>query len=644
MQRPFLRRGELLEVVPGMIITQHAGGGKANQYFLRGFNLDHGTDFGIFIDGLPVNMRTHAHGQGYADLNILIPEMVEELDYRKGPYFADLGDLTAAGAARFRLWDSLPQGMAGLGWGEDGYVRALVADSIRLSGPAPATTGKDGKTAVPAGGGSTLTYALEFTGYDGPWELPEDSQRWNGLLRYVWQEAGERVAITAMGYDGEWTSSDQVARRAIGDGFIGRFGNLDPTNGGTSSRYSLLAEWEKDTDDGGKWHADVWAGYYDLQLYSNFTYFLDDPDRGDQFEQNESRWMAGGTLRRDWEIEFGSAGEPSRLSAGIDTRHDVIDDIGLYKTSARERHDTVREDDVYEASAGVFVLADLRVNDSFRIEPGLRADWYRFHTSGSVAANEGTESDGLVSPKLSFVFGPWSETEIYINSGIGYHSNDARGVLTTVDPVSGEPVSPVDPLVRLYGAEIGVRSEAMRHWVHAFSLWYLKSDSELVYIGDAGTNEAGPGSNRYGIEISNYWRPNEWFTFDSEFTLTHGEFDEGEDTDIPNSVPVSWSGGLTCGRDEGFFGALRGRFFGKRPLEESGTVKSKSSFQVNARAGYRRRNWELAVECLNLFDRDDNDIEYYYESRLPYEMAGVEDIHLHPAEPRTFRVMLTRTW
>lgn len=639
--RPFLRRGELLEVVPGMTVTQCAGGGKANQYFLRGFNLDHGTDFGINIDGMPVNMRTHAHGQGYADLNILIPELVEELDYRKGPYFADFGDLSAAGAARFRLWDALPQGIASLTVGEDNFFRALVADSHEWSG---ASSVPDGKGAAAPASKSAFTYALEYTGYDGPWVLPEDSRRWNGMLRYVWQDATDRLALTAMGYDGRWTSSDQIPRRAIESGLIDRLGFIDPTNGGDSSRYSLMADWTRKTDDGGQWHADAWVSRYDLQLFSNFTYFLDDPVRGDQFEQSESRYLAGATLRRDWKFTLGSAAAESTLSAGIDTRHDWIDDIGLYKTSARVRHGTVRVDDVRQNSAGVFVNADLHVNDWLRLQPGLRGDWFRFQADGAVTANAGSDTDTLLSPKLNAVFGPWQETEFYINAGYGYHSNDARGVLTTTDPNTGDPVDPVDPLVRLFGAEVGVRTEAMTDWVHTASLWYLKSDSELVYVGDAGTNEAGPGSRRYGVELSSYWRPSDWLNFDGEITLTHAEFEGGGDNEVPNSVPVTASAGVTVGRDEGLYGTLRARYFSARPLEESGEFESKASFTLNARAGYRKNDWEVAVDCLNLLDTQANDIEYYYESRLPLEASGVEDYHLHPLEPRTFRVTLTKRW
>ncbi|MBP7949123.1 MAG: TonB-dependent receptor [Verrucomicrobiales bacterium] len=650
--RPYLRRGELLEVVPGVIITQHSGDGKANQYFLRGFNLDHGTDFGVFIDGMPVNLRTHAHGQGYADLNPLLPELVDELSYRKGPYFADFGDLSAAGAARFHLVDRLPQGIASVSLGGYNYFRGLVADTISLTNPAPiqlapvsgkAPQGKNSKQPVASGlpgAEQFLTYALEYSSYDGPWDMAEKSRRWNGLLRYVWKDAAERFSVTAMGYDGRWLSTDQVPQRAIDRGLMGRFGAVDTSDRGASSRYSLMAEYEHQTADGGTWHADVFAGFYDLTLFSNFTYFLDNPERGDQFEQSERRWMAGGTVRRDWKISLGTAAQESRLSLGLDTRHDWIDGIGLYKTERRQRYATTRQDDVYEASAGIFADAELRFNDWFRIAPGLRGDLYHFDVSSDDSRNSGTDWDGLVSPKLNVVFGPWAKTEIYVNSGIGFHSNDARGVLTRRDPVSGDAVSTVDPLVRLYGAELGIRTEAMRGWVHTLSLWHLESDSELVYVGDAGTNEAGPGSRRYGVELSSYWRPNDWLSFDSEFTLTHARFKDAGDADhIPGSVPVSWSGGLTLGKAEGLYGALRARYFGRRPLEESGSIKSKDSIQVNARIGWRYKNWDIALECLNLFDRKDNDIEYHYDSRLPGEaLTGMADTHIHPVEPRSLRV------
>ena len=302
--RPFLRRGELLEVVPGVIITQHAGGGKANQYFLRGFNLDHGTDFAIDIEGMPVNQRTHAHGQGYADLNLLIPELVERLDYEKGPYTARNGDLSSAGAAHFILFDALPQGIASLTWGEHNYWRGLLADSFDV--------GHAGK----------LTLALEYTYNDGPWVLPEQASRWNGFARYFIGNFDDHFSLTLMGYHGEWQSSDQIPRRAIVDKRLPRFGFVDPRAGGESQRYSLQLDWRRtegaiSTNSGkatGKslvskspapagedvWRASAYGFYYDLDLFSNFTYFLDDPVRGDQFEQAEERFVAGGEAAREW--------------------------------------------------------------------------------------------------------------------------------------------------------------------------------------------------------------------------------------------------------------------------------------------------------------------------------------------------------
>jgi outer membrane receptor protein involved in Fe transport len=258
-------------------------------------------------------------------------------------------------------------------------------------------------------------------------------------------------------------------------------------------------------------------------------------------------------------------------------------------------------------------------------------------------ANSGDKNDGIVSPKLSAIFGPWADTEFYANAGMGFHSNDARGVTITTDPVTGLAASPVDPLVRTYGYELGLRTEALPDVVSTLALFYLHSDSELIYVGDAGTSEAGPATKRYGIEWSTYWRPNDWLMIDNEVTFAEGKFiDVGPADEIPGAVPITVNAGITVGKTEGLFGSLRGRFFGKRPLIEDGSVESSASFQVNGRIGYRKNDWEVAIDCLNLLDRKDNDIEYYYESQLPGEAAPVADIHLHPAEPRTFRLSVTR--
>lgn len=620
-QRPLARRSEILEVVPGMVTTQHAGGGKATQYFMRGFNLDHGTDFAVSVERMPINMRSHAHGQGYADLNGLLPELVKSVDYTKGTYTARNGDLSTAGSADFVLWESLPQGIASVEMGEHNYYRMLLADSFTL-------------------GAGTLTLGGEWNTYDGPWEREENFQRWNAFARYFQGDEENSMSITAMGYGGEWDSSDQIPLRAVQNGSLGLFGNLDDSNGGESQRHSLQFDL-KTTKGTEVTRYSAYGVFYDVDLFSNFTYFLDDPMRGDQFEQQEERVIFGGEIVREWQ-DRQLFGREAEFAAGFQTRHDLVNDIGLYKTERRERHNTVRVDDIYESSYGVFGESTVKWNSWFRTVAGVRADAFYFDVTSDNAANSGDEWSGIVSPKLSAIFGPWKETELYVNLGTGFHSNDARGVTNTVDPTTGDPLPGVDPLVRTIGAELGVRTQVIPTLTSTLSLWWLDSDSELVYVGDAGLNEAGPGSRRFGIEWTNYWRPCDWVSVDGEIALTHARFrDVGADDRIPNSIPVMFSGGIALGHEEGFFGSMRARAFVGRPLEESGDIEGKNTFTLNAQVGYRTKDWEVALECLNLLDREDNDIEYYYPSQLSTEAAPVDDIHFHPAEPRMVRVKMT---
>ncbi len=645
-RRPYLRRSEILETVPGLITTQHAGGGKATQYFLRGFNLDHGTDFATSIDGMPMNLKTHAHGQGYTDLNPLIPELIQRVDYVKGTYTAANGDLSTAGSADFLLFDVLPHDIVSAEFGRYGWYRGLIAGSLDLAGTPAIEVNASAKNPAPVtvADPETLTYALEYNAYEGPFDLSENFERWNGLLRYYRGDADNHFAATLMGYRGSWTSSDQIPQRAVDRGIISRLGYLDPTNGGESQRYSLNLEWATREGDVVT-RANVYGIYYDLDLFSNFTYFLDYPEQGDQFEQAEQRWIFGGNIARTWERQS-FAGKEADFTLGLQTRHDLIDGIGLWRTQQQDRFKNIRQDDVYEASVGVYADSVVHWNDWFRTQVGLRGDVFYFDTASNLAANSGDDFDAIVSPKVSAIFGPWHETELYLNFGTGFHSNDARGVTTVIDPNTNERIPTVDPLVRTMGAEVGIRTQVIPKLTSTLTFFWLESDSELVYVGDAGLNEAGPGSRRFGVEWSNYWRPTDWFSMDAEVALTHGRFvDAGNDEQIPASVPVMFSGGVNLGAQgdaDGFFANIRARAFGRRPLIEDNSVKGKSSFLVNAGIGYRKKNWEAAVECLNLFDRNDNDIEYFYASRLPGEpAAGVDDIHFHPTEPRSIRLRVT---
>ena len=621
--RPFLRRGELLEVVPGVVITQHSGGGKANQYFLRGFNLDHGTDFSVSVDGMPVNMRSHAHGQGYADLNFLIPELVQQVNYGKGPFFADVGDFSAAGAVEFRLFDVLPRGFATVEVGENNFARFVAADTVR-------------------GDGAATIYAVEVGHDDGPWALKENFNRFSGLLRRQWTGRAGDYRLTALAYRAKWRSTDQVPLRAVAVGALDRFGNIDPTDGGETERASLSFDAAFKTADATT-RFNAYAIYYRLNLFSNFTYFLDDPVNGDQINQRDERGVFGATLTRTWTHAL--LGRTSETTAGAQVRDDAIGELGLYRTAQRRRIGTTRDDAVNEASVGVFVKNETRWNDWVRTTAGLRADGCRFKVDSDLAANSGERTAAIVSPKFGLVLGPWGKTEIYANAGTGFHSNDARGTTIRVDPADGvTPIDRVNPLVRSRGAELGGRTAVVPGLVSSVALWTLDLDSELVFVGDAGGTEPSGRTRRTGVEFANFYRATPWLELDADVALTHGRYRDAPGADhIANSIATVVTAGAAWKGPRGFFGSGRVRYFGPQPIIEDDSVRAPSTLAFNARIGWRSRDWEFAVDALNLLDRANYDIAYFYTSRLRGEpAAGIDDTHFHPAEPRTMRVSVTR--
>ncbi|MGQ0621656.1 MAG: TonB-dependent receptor [Panacagrimonas sp.] len=623
-ERPIARAGELLEFVPGLMVTQHSGEGKANQYFLRGFNLDHGTDFYTEVDGLPVNMRTHAHGQGYADINFIIPELIGSLEYRKGPYFAEVGDFAAAGSANLRYKDELARPLAKLTAGEFGYYSGLVAGSPKL-------------------GKGKLLLGLEATRYDGAFDLETDERKYAGIARYNLGDDRKGFTASLMSYDIEYTAPDQIPLRAVTD--IGRLGFIDPSDGGDVRRRSANLEWRGETTGGGLWNAQAYALEYRMELYSNFTYFLNTPGDGDgplpdgdQFEQFDDRRVYGLNAWREWKLP---AAIPVDLEAGVQVRHDDIDTVGLYLTDDRHRFQTVREDAVQETSVGVYLSSTQKWNRWFRSTLGLRADGYVFDVNSIEPANSGTEDDRILSPKLALVFGPWSKTLFYLNYGEGFHSNDARGTTIQVDPTDpGARPEPVDPLVKARGAEIGVNSAIIPKLQLTASLWQLDFDSELVYIGDAGNSEASSASDRYGVELSAYWAPLDWLVIDADYAYSHARLDvpAGEGDRIPNSIEDVVSLGLTVPETRGWSAGLRLRRLGEGALIEDNSARSDPTTVVNGQLSYRwMQRYSATLTALNLFDSDDNDITYFYESRLQNEAAAKEDFHFHPVEPRAVR-------
>jgi len=620
--------------VPGLIVSQHSGDGKANQYYLRGFNLDHGTDFSTFLMDMPVNLPSHAHGQGYTDLNFLIPELVDRIQYRKGTYYAGDGDFSAAGSARID------------------YVRKLEAPF------AQATLGNNNNTrllaaASPAYGDGNLLLAGESYRNDGPWLVPEDLHKNNLVTRYSQGRRDDGWSVSLLGYDAKWTATDQIAQRAIDT--VGRYGSLDPSTGGNTHRNSLSADFARSNSNG---YSRINAYYIDyaLELWSNFTYATD-PVHGDQFLQTDKRSILGGSAAQTWQ---GSVNDKQlETTIGTDLRNDDIRN-GLFLTQQRNVWGKVREDKIRQTSVSLWGESKVQWLEKFRTTLGLRADSYQFDVASDTPANSGTKNDAIVSPKLALVFGPWNQTEYYINAGYGFHSNDARGTVTTVNPdprpgtrpactdptigaCSGDALSPVKPLVRAEGYEVGLRTSWIPGLQSTLTLWQLNIDSELIFIGDAGTTNPSRPSKRQGLEWANYWNPAEWLLVDADLSLSSSRYSDSDPAGnyIPGSIEQAASIAVTMQGSQAWSGGVRLRYFGPRPMIEDNSVRSESSTLVNLQIGYKvNKQVRASIDILNLLDTRISDIDYYYASQLPGEAAAVNDIHTHPAEPRTLRLTL----
>ena len=624
--RPAYRAAEVFESVPGVVISQHSGEGKANQYYVRGFNIDHGTDLASFVAGVPVNMPTHGHGQGYSDNNFLIPELISGVQYQKGTYSAEEGDFSAAGSINVNYLNVLDRPLARLTAGPGRFGRALFAGSS------------------PVGGGHLL-YAAEAAHSDGPWVNPDDFEKLNGILRYSRGNQQNGVSVTALGYSARWNSTDQVPERAVRSGSIDRFGAVDPTDRGRTHRLSLSGEWRR-SGGAGLTQVKAYAIDYGLDLFSDFTYFLDDPVNGDQFEQKDERTVMGATLTQRFLGRW--FGKDVENVAGLQARRDGIPTVGLYHTKARQRLATIREDDVDQRSGAAFFQSSVQWTGTVRTVAGLRADGYRFDVRSDDPANSGRRTAALGSPKLSLVLGPWKSTELYANWGRGFHSNDARGAVQTRDPRTGDPVGPVDPLVRATGAELGLRTLALPHLQGAVALWGLDIASELLFVGDAGTTEASRPSRRVGVEWSSVFTPRPWLTLDADVAYSRARFRDALPAGdrIPGAVEGVASAGVTVHERGGFSGSLRLRYFGPRPLIEDDSRRSRASTTLNARLGWRLGpRYALQLDAFNLTGARASDVDYYYPSRLPGEpLEGVSDIHSHPLESRTVRVSLGATF
>ncbi|MEO7206584.1 MAG: TonB-dependent receptor, partial [Steroidobacteraceae bacterium] len=510
---PLLRPAAILENIPGLIVTQHSGEGKANQYFLRAFNLDHGTDLALQVDDMPVNMPTHAHGQGYSDLNFVIPELAADLHYKKGPYYADEGDFVTAGTVRIGLVNALIS-TATVGFGADGYRRGLFLGSAGFFG-------------------GTLIGAGEIYHNDGPFDVPDHYDRLNGVVRYFRGDTSDYFTLTAMAYSGKWNSTDQVPLRAVDEGLIDRFGSMDPTDGGVTSRSSLSFSRVKCSDDD-QLQVSAYLIRYKLDLWSTFTYYLRDPINGDQMLQHDDRVVYGFKASQSWFTSF--LGAPTTNLIGVQTRMDDIKDVGIFSSFERQKTGTTQNAGVSESNGAIYAETHTQWLDQVQTTLGLREDQFDFDVkdkmlnpdgscnidSDPLGCVTGTKRAAIFSPKLGLMLGPWGKTTYFINIGDGYHSNDARGVTR-----SGQnpQQSPVTPLTRATSGEVGVATKIIPNLNTRLDLFELKLKSELVFDGDGGVTSPSGATTRTGIEWGNTYHFNEWLSAELNTAFTRARFD-----------------------------------------------------------------------------------------------------------------------
>jgi len=612
-QRPISRAGEILETVPGLIVTQHSGEGKANQYFLRGFNLDHGTDMATFIDGMPINNRSHGHGQGYTDINFIIPETIESLDYKKGPYYAQEGDFANAGAVRMHSKNSMDNSLIKLGFGEYGYQRLLLA------------TGTD-----------DIVAALDVSRYDGPWEVEQEQEKISGYIKYSFGNAVNGGNVSFMGFDNSWTSTDQLPQRYV-DAGGDRYDSLDPDAGGKTHRYSVNYEGWQDIA-GKNLITNAYVIDYGLELISNFTYALDQVNE-DEIRQHDERKIIGGSMLYD--ILPTAAGE---WQIGMDVRHDNISDVGLSNTNGGEIRERTIRHSIEETSAGMFVQNNHNWTDKFRTQIGVRFDYLQADVENRLTGEASDASDTMATPKFSAVYSATESTHLFFNYGQGYHSNDARGFAEGNLDNSNEKA---DVFARSEGVDIGVQSQLTNTLQLAASIWWLNLDSELIFVGDDGTTEASDKSERKGVEASVFWQPQPWLIIDSDLAFSQARLKpkSGGEQHIPGAIEQVFSLGVAMHDFGQWEAGLRLRHFGEFALNEDNSQRADAVTMLNAQLGYDFTTALTgSLEVINLTDEVGNDITYLYESQMPGEAAPVEDVHFHPIEPRMLRASIAYTF
>ncbi len=619
--RPVNTSQDVLRIVPGLFIAQHAGGGKAEQIFLRGFDLDHGTDISISVDGMPVNMVSHAHGQGYADLHFLIPETVEKVNFDKGPYNAAKGNLATSAFVDFSTRDFLDHNSIKVEAGQFNTQRAV--GQLKIFNKQTAKSRQQ------------FYIASEYSTTDGYFESPQDFHRFNIMGKYsTWFGNQSQLTILASTFDSKWNASGQVPDRAVKAGIIGRFGAIDNTEGGNTSRTNITVKYNHQRKNGWKATDQLYFTRYKFNLYSNFTFFLEDPVDGDMINQREGRNVFGFATTET--KSYFIAGKKATTEFGAGFRADDVNDIALAKAPARIFKEYIQLGDVKEFNGYLYVNQDMELSDKWNLNAAVRYDNLKFQYKDKLASATAfsKQKRGIVSPKLNISYAPNQQVKFYLNNGIGFHSNDTRVILAN----DAKKILP-----RVIGTDLGMIVKPNKNLVLKTALWHLYSQQEFVYVGDAGVVEPSGETRRMGIDVSARQQFNKWLFGDIDLNFTRARAIgkvKGEDY-VPLAPWFTSIGGITARTAKGFSGSLRYRMIGERPANENNSVKAEGYFLLDMVLAYRFKKFEFHLSVENMLNSKWREAQFDTESKLKFETDPVSEIHYTPGTPSFVKAGIT---
>jgi len=604
---------EILRRVPGLFIGQHAGGGKAEQIFLRGFDIDHGTDINITIDGLPVNMVSHAHGQGYADLHFVIPETLDKIDFGKGPYYADQGNFNTAGYVDFKTKTGLNKSSI--------KVEAGQFDTQRILGMFRLLKNKNQNAYI----------ATEYIATDGPFESPQNFSRINLFGKYdSFINNKDRIGLTASHFTSTWDASGQIPNRAVESGLINRFGAIDDTEGGETSRTNILMNYTKIIDAQTSIKSSAFFSNYNFELFSNFTFFLEDPINGDQIRQTESRNIIG--LSSEYNRSFTHNAIDGLLIAGVSLRNDISTGNELARTlNRRTTLESIQFGDINETNMAAYTGVNIDIN-KWTINPIFRFDYFNFKYNDNLLTRYETQSNAetIISPKLNILYNQADNLQLFLKTGKGFHSNDTR-VVVAQDGVNILPAA--------YGLDLGYIWKPSRNMFLSMAYWYLFLEQEFVYVGDAGIVEPSGRTRRQGVELSYRYQPTPFlfWNFDINYTYARSADElEGQDF-IPLAPDLTLVSSLSYKHKSGLYGSANIRYIKDRPANEDNSIVAEGYTIVDLNAGYKINNTEFGFQIQNLLNTKWNETQFATESRLQDEVEPVEEIHFTPGTPFFFK-------